>query len=209
MDNIILTIFYILAVPATVILILQTVLLLFGIGDSGSEFDFDADADVDLDCDGGFDCDHDVSDDFSPDAAGRFGGAGLQLFTVRGIIAFLAVGGWAGAAALGMGAKLWLAPIIAVAAGFLAMVLVAWFFKMAIRLQSSGNIRLSNAVGKSGEVYMTVPANTAGKGKINAVVQERYLEIDAVTQGDSELKFGQRVKVVGLYDANTVIVEAE
>jgi len=198
MDNIILTIFYVLAVPATVILILQTVLLFFGIGDDG--------ADVDGDCDGGFDCD-DVPDDFESDTAGSFEGKGIRLFTLRGIIAMLAVGGWAGVAAIQFGAPWWLAVIAAAVLGFLAMLLVAYCIKWALKLQSSGNIRYDNAVGKIGEVYMNIPAGNSGKGKINVVVQERYAEIEAVTNADRELRHGERVRVTGMADGNTVIVE--
>ncbi len=197
MDNIILTILYVLAIPSTVVLVLQTVLLLFGIGGE--------DMDVDTDCDGGFDCD-DIPDDFESDAVGNFGDSGLRLFTVRGIIAFLAVGGWAGIAALQLEAPWWLALIAFAALGFGAMVLVAWCIKLALRLQSNGNIRLANAVGLTGEVYMTIPAG-GGKGKVNVVVQERYAEIDAVSADGGEIKSGERIKVVGTADDNTVIVE--
>ncbi len=200
MSEILLKIFYIMAVPATVVLILQTVLLFFGIGDDG--------ADIDGDCDGGFDCD-DVPDDFESDAVGSFEGKGIRLFTMRGIIALLAVGGWAGVTALEVGAPWWLAIPAAALIGFLAMVLVAYCIRWALKLQSSGNIRYDNAVGLVGEVYMNIPANNSGKGKINVVVQERYTEIEAVTNADRELHHGEKVRVVGMADGNTVIVEAE
>ena len=192
--------FYVLAIPASVMLVLQTILLLFGIGDDG--------ADMDPDCDGGFDCD-DVPDDFESDAVGSFEGRGIRLFTLRGIIALLAVGGWAGVAAMQLGAPWWLALIAAAVLGFLAMVFVAYCIRWALRLQSSGNIKYENAVGLTGEVYMNIPANNSGKGKINVIVQERYIEMDAVTSGDRDLRYGDRVIVTGMADENTAIVEAE
>ena len=200
MENIVNTILHIFAVPATVILILQTVMLLFGLGGG--------DGDLDTDCDGGFDCD-DVPDDFEADAAGNFGDGGLRLFTMRGIVAFFAVGAWAGIAALQMGAPVWASIITFLAVGFLAMVGVAYFIKWSLKLQSNGTLKYSNAIGLVGEVYMTVPASGSGKGKINVVLQERYAEIEAVTNCDRELKFGEQVKIVGLADSNTVLVEPQ
>lgn len=198
MNSVLLTVFYILAVPATVIMLLQIVLLFFGIGDDGS--------DMDPDCDGGFDCD-DVPDDFESDALGSFEGKGLRIFTLRGLVAMLAVGGWAGIAAMELGLPWWLALIAAALLGFLAMLLVAFCIRWALRLQRSGNIKYENAVGLIGEVYMTVPANSSGKGKINVVVQERYVEMDAVTTGETELKYGEMVKITDLADDSAVVVE--
>jgi len=205
MDNIVYTILYVFAIPSTVILVLQTVMLLFGLG-GGADGDVDVGCDGDIDCDGGFDCD-DVPDDFETDAAGNLGDGGLKLFTVRGIVAFFAVGGWAGIASMQMGAPFWLGIIIFLVVGFLALLLVAYFIKWALRLQSNGTMNYKNAVGLVGEVYMTIPANNTGKGKINLVLQERYAEIEAVTASDRELVYGEKVRVVNVADDNTLIVE--
>ena len=77
-------VFYIIAIPATLILILQTILLLFGMGhDSETDIDHDVDHDIG---------DHDAAGD------GANHEAGLRILTVRGIVAFLAVCGWVGVA---------------------------------------------------------------------------------------------------------------
>lgn len=205
-------ILYVVAVPATVILILQTILLLFGLGNGGADADSDFDVDTDLDTD------IDVDADGIPDSAelemdndldGAMGDSGLRLFTVRGMVAFFAVGGWAGIAALELGAPHWAAVLIAVLFGLAALILVAFFFKWAMKLRSNGSLNIKNAVGKTGEVYMTVPANAKGRGKVNVIIQERYTELDAITKGDSDLKYGTRVKITALADGNTVVVEAE
>ena len=220
MQDTVLTILYAVAIPSTVILVLQTLLLLFGLG-HGADADADGDVDVDFDHDGDFiDLDHDgIPDDLDSDvdadlSAGHLHGAhlhdsGLRLFTVRGMVAFFAVGGWGGIAALEMGAPGWLALTAALVLGVAALLLVAVFFKWAISLQSNGTIDLNNAVGCTGEVYLTVPAENAGKGKVNVIIQQRYSEIDAVTKCSRSLKYGERVRVVAMADSNTVIVEPE
>ena len=56
---------------------------------------------------------------------------------------------------------------------------------------------------------MTVPANGEGKGKVNVVVQERLVELEAVTESDRALRFGEAIKVTRLAGNNTVVVEPE
>ena len=226
MENTVYLVFYALAVPATVILILQTVLLLFGLGhnadadvDSDTDFDVGHGDFVDLDHDGipdvghdfGHDFGHDVGHDIGHDHDGHFHDghvhdSGLRLFTVRGMVAVFAVGGWAGIAALELGAPQWLAVIAALVMGCAALVLVALFFKWALSLQSNGTVEMSKAVGNAAEVYMTVPANNSGKGKINVIIQEKMVEMDAVTNDGEALKYGTRVTVTGMADGNTAIV---
>ena len=218
-------IFYIVAVPATVILVLQTILLLFGLGhgdadldsDTGGldgHFDLGGHSDAHLDLGGHSDLDlngngipDSLEADVDHDAGGMHGDTGLRLFTVRGLVAFFAVGGWSGIAALELGASRFVAVIAAVLMGTAALVLVALFLRWALSLQYNGTLNMHNAVGKTGEVYLTVPAKNGGRGKVNVIVQERLVELDAVTSDERALRFGERVRVVGMADENTIIVE--
>lgn len=180
--NLLQRVFAYLAIPATLVLAIQSVMVLFGFGDG-----------ADTDADG------------VPDAMeGPDSGDGLALFTVRGIVAFFAVGGWTGIV-LGGGAH----PALAVAAAFLAggaaTVVIALLFKSMSRLQASGNLDLKAAVGLTGRVYLTVPAD--GCGKVNLTLQERFCELDAVTRGGEALPSGIQVRVTGLLDEQTLIVE--
>ena len=109
------------AFPATALLLIQMVLTLIGLG-----HDADADLDLTIDIDG--DGVPDIPDISAADAASIGDhdagvGAGLQLFSLRGIIALFAVGGWVGLAFLRSGTDRGLAVLLAVAAGALAMVL--------------------------------------------------------------------------------------
>ena len=73
-------------------------------------------------------------------------------------------------------------------------------------LQGSGNLQIENTVGKTAEVYLTVPAARSGAGKVNVYVQERYAEMEAVTDSAAPLKTGERVKIVGTMGEGTVVV---
>lgn len=204
-------VFAYIALPATIILILQTLLVLFGLGDHDA--DTDAGAGLDLDGDGIPDIPDagagvDLDGDGVPDAAegGAGGGSGLMLFSLRGILAFFAVGGWAGVAAAGIINSALFAAACALIAGIVALYAVALLFKYTARLQSAGNLNLLNAVGKTATVYITIPAARAGAGKVHVVLQERYSELDAVTDSESPLRAGTTVEIVGIADENTLLV---
>ena len=61
--------------------------------------------------------------------------------------------------------------------------------------------------GKTGEVYLTIPSNRAGVGKITAVVQSALRELDAVTDADEPIKTGTQIKIVSVLNQNTVVVK--
>lgn len=175
-------------IPATLILVIQTVLLMFGIGDGEG-----ADADIDPD---GFDLGEAASAD-----------NGLTLFTVRGIVAMFCVGGWAGIVFVDLGLSNLLSIILSSVCGIAALVGIAYLMKAVLRLQSSGNIRLGSALGKVGEVYIPIPPKGEGKGKISITVQDRLIEIDAISGGTEPLKTGEAVRVVSTDESGLVVVE--
>ena len=218
------------AIPMTLIMILQMILLLAG-GGSGDSADSDFDSDFDTDFDADFDTDLDA--DFDVDSGGgfdasnldysgtehninycndpthdHFGGHGshLKLFTIRGIVAFFAIGGWAGLAAMAGDVPEFWAVQIAIVAGAAAMLFAAYSIKFIVKMQSDGTIRQQNALGSMATVYMTIPPSRKNTGKINLVVQDRFVELDAVTDSEEALKANTEVKVVGLTDDSILIV---
>ena len=122
------------AIPATLVLVVQTLLLLFGIGDN------DLDDGIDL------------NDNGMIDTPGDGGGDGLMLFSLRGIMAMAAIGGWSGLVMHEAGINLVITIFLACAFGFMALVAIAYLMKLSLRLQSSGNIDLGYAIGKVGSV---------------------------------------------------------
>ena len=79
-------------------------------------------------------------------------------------------------------------------AGVGMMLLVAWLFSLQAKLHQDGNVRPEGAVGKNARVYLTVPGQNSGKGKITVSLQERTAEYAAVTDG-TELPTGTDVIV--------------
>ncbi|MBE6884986.1 MAG: hypothetical protein E7487_10305 [Ruminococcaceae bacterium] len=177
-------IFTLMAVPATVVMIIQAVLLLFGIGGGG---------DVDIDVD-------DISD-INADA-----GEGLSLISVRGIVAFFSVGGWAGLVCELGNLPTVFSALIATAAGLAALIGVALLFRSIMKLQTNGNIVIENAMGKRAKVYIPVPPRGEGSGKVTILLQNSFVELDAVNEGDRRLGTNETVTVCAVEDDNTVVV---
>ncbi len=131
-------------------------------------------------------------------------GDALRLFTVRGIVAFLSVGGWMGVVAIDWNLPGILAVILALAVGWLALWFVAWIIRAFVRMQQSGNVIMENAVGKDGDVYLTIPVN--GCGKVNVIVQDRFCEMDAVSKSDRAIKTGEKITVLAVASEGVLLV---
>ena len=130
----------------------------------------------------------------------------FSALSVRSIIAFFTFFGWTGVLALNNEFSIWFAVLFASISGLAAMFLVAYMMFKFAQLEQSGTLNLYNALDKPGEVYLTIPANEKGVGKIHLLVDGRIREIDAVTSGEL-LKTGAHVKVVDILDGNVLKVE--
>ncbi len=200
------------AIPATLILLIQTIMMLIGLG-SGSDADVDGDidTDVDVDVDTDVDVDADVGDgvfgdDLPEGDLDPSGFDGLRIFSVRGIIAFFVVFGWMGIALDSANISSYITLPVSIAAGFAVMVLIAFLFKAIMKLESSGNIDIRNALGVSGTVYLKIPAKREGSGKVNVMIQGSYCERDAVTDNEESLPTGSEIVVTGFSGQNTLVV---
>lgn len=192
------------AIPFTLVLIIQAILTIIGLGgDHDASFDSHDIGGHDMGADGHVDA---HIDGHAGHEAGSEDVGGFQFFTVRGIVAFFCVFGWTGYAldhpSLGIAATL----LISTAAGLLAMLVIGLMFYAVRRMQSSGNIRYGNAIGRSAEVYIPVPAKRGGKGKVMVEIQERLVEAEAVTDEEEKLKTGETVTVIGNI-GNTLIIK--
>jgi hypothetical protein len=135
---------------------------------------------------------------------------GLQLFSVRTLsagVGFFGVGGLAGLSLAGhslFGACVALG--LGVALGFAAMAGVAAAMRAMLRFDDDGTVRIEGAVGTSGDVYLTIPADKAGMGKVHVPVQNRIVEYQALTPHRDALPTGARILVVDVVGPDTVVV---
>ena len=198
-------IFYCIAIPATLILLIQTVLMFVGIGDDadgGIEDVGDATADDLPDAgDGVFgeNVDHDLHDFQGLD--------GLRIFTMRGIVAFFVVFGWVGVAMDASGAALWLTLPIAFVCGFAMMLLLAFLLRAIMKLRSDGNTDNRNAIGTAGKVQLTIPPARTGEGKVHVMLQGSYVERNAVTDETEAIPTGCEIVVIGVSGQTDLVVK--
>jgi hypothetical protein len=74
-------------------------------------------------------------------------------------------------------------------------------------MRSDGTRQINNAIGAVGTVYVTLPASRVGGGQINVTVGGRLETLSALNAGLRVVPSGEKVKVVGVIDTNTVLVE--
>jgi membrane protein implicated in regulation of membrane protease activity len=183
---------FVVAVSATMIMVLFIVLMLIGF--DNSEFDGIDDIDTDFDIDS-------VNDEPLSDIVG------LKVFTIRGTLAFISIGSWVTMLFVDIVEQTWLATLIGAIAGFIAAYLLAFALRQAMKLESSGNLDYRKAIGKTATVYLRVPKLKSGKGKVNLIIDGRYSEIDAMTDEEEDLNVNQDVKVVEVYNDTILIVK--
>jgi len=163
--------YWIIAVPSTLIFLIQMMLLMFG---------FDVD---DADVDGAGDVDMDVDGD-----------AGFHLFTVRNLVIFLTIFSWSGISFSESGFATGITMAISFVIATVVMLFVAWMFKKISTLGESGNFKIQKAMGCTGTVYIPIPAK--GKGKVQAKVDGRLVELDAISDHEEDLSTGLMVEII-------------
>jgi hypothetical protein len=212
------TLFIICAVLGGTILVCQTLLTLLGL--AGDSMHLDLPHDVG----------HDVGGDFHADAGGLHDAAGhadsaaadghdappqdghgsswlFAMISFRTVIAAMAFFGLAGLAARDAGFAPPAVLGLAASAGFGAMYGVYWMMQCLYRLRSDGTVRVRGAVGRQATVYLRIPAERSGMGKILINLQNRTMEYDAMTSG-KELPTGTEVVVVNLISSSMLEVQA-
>jgi membrane protein implicated in regulation of membrane protease activity len=171
------------AVLGGALFIVRTILSLVGMGDH--------------DVDGG---DFDVSETHA-DADSSF-----RLFSLHGLTGFFMMFGLVG---LGLSRQFWVPDIVAGVAGILAGLATTWvigkLFQSMGKLQSDGTLRMSDAMGQQGKVYLTIPAS--GTGQVQVAFQGRVMMYDAVSADKKTIKTGEPVVVIDIVGGNTLVVE--
>ena len=75
-------------------------------------------------------------------------------------------------------------------------------------LQADGTVQMSDAIGCPGIVYLTIPGQRDGAGKVTVKVAERTMEYRAVTKGEP-LKTGTSVVVTAVVSEDTLEVKSQ
>ncbi len=134
-------------------------------------------------------------------------GIGIQFFTFKNTMAFFTLFGWTGIACLDNGFSAGAATTIAFMAGLAMMTLMAFLFLWISKLAESGTLKIENAVGNIGEVYLSIGANRSRIGKISIDVQGSKRELSALTDEKEDLKQGEVIRVTAVVSGEILLIE--
>ena len=150
---------------------------------------------------------HDGVDAHHDGGHGHTGSAseGLNLLSVRALAAGMGFFGVGGMAGMATGLGLIAALPIGVVLGFAAMVGTALVTRWMLRLEDDGTVSIDGAVGATGTVYLAIPGDRKGAGKVLLTLQNRTVEYQAVTSRDA-LPTGAPILVVDVVGPDTVDV---
>ena len=183
------------AIAGGTLLVCQFLLGLLGLGDH-----HDAPGDHDVHDAGGHDA-HGGHDDHDTHNSWLVG-----VLTFRSLVAALTFFGLAGlAATVNFNQEPPLSLAIALAAAVGALFGVAYLMRSLHRLKADGTVRIERAVGQNGTVYLTIPAQKAGVGKVTLSLQNRTVEYQAVTP-HQQLATGSKIVVTAVLGPDTVEV---
>lgn len=150
------------------------------------------------------DIDFDGMDSDVPDAID--GGHGMNLLTFRNLVNFCLGFGWTAVLLQGkVAAGLLMTIAILVGVGLVALIM--YLFKWISGMQQTGTINVyKSAVGCQGTVYLTIPGERKGEGKVQITIAGSVREYAALTDSDT-LKTGTPIKVIEVINASTLLVE--
>lgn len=174
--------FWYIAIPTSIIFIIQTIITFSGL---------------------------DIADGVDTDFHGdTHAGGDFQLFSLRNLINFLLGFSWTG---ISFYTTIGDQPILLIVASFIVGVLFVVLFFLVIKqvqkLAEDNSFKITNTLNKTAEVYLTIPENKKGKGKIMISVNGAFHELEAMTEQE-RIPSGAIVKVIKIENNNILIVES-
>jgi membrane protein implicated in regulation of membrane protease activity len=177
--SLVLKIYWGIAVPFTVFFVLQLILSFLG-GDSPDDL---PDAEVESD--------H---------------GIGFQFFTLKNLVGFFTIFGWAGIACINAGWSVGASIFISTLSGLAMMGVMAGLFYLLMKASADGTMRFDKAIGQVGEVYLTIQSKRGGLGKVQVKVMGSLRTLDAMTDDESDIPTGKIVTVSSIAGDNILLV---
>ncbi len=175
-------VYWLVAIPSTLIFLVILIMTIFG-ADIGGDVETDVDASL---ADGD--------------------GISFQFLSLKNIVGFFTMFGWSGLGFLHTGLAVWLVIILSALCGFLMMLAMAALFYFMSKLAETGTLKMENAIGRSGEVYLTIPAKREGVGKVQLSVQGSLQTLDAITDEQESIRTSSVIEVVDVIADQILLV---
>lgn len=165
------SVYWAFAISGTILFIISVLLSVFGVSSDIGDADMDMDGEIDLP---------------HPDT----GFLDLKFLSFRTVLAFLTMFGWGGVV---FGEHGWIGLVGAFLCGTVMMVIAAFVIAGLLKLQQNGTASNTSMVGKFGTVYLTIPGNRSGAGKVNVNLGSATHEIRAFA--DAPVATGRKVRI--------------
>ena len=178
--------YWTIAIAVSVVFAIQVALTLIGLGDT------DADADI--------------SDMGDGNGETMDTGGAIQLFTIRNTVNFLLGVGWGGVCLSSVIQNRFLLALAAIVCGCIMVGAFIIMYKQLMKLEGNGSYRIEESVGQVCEVYMRIPANRSGSGKVQISFHGSVQELPAQTEGEA-ISSGTKVRVKEVINKAVLIVE--
>lgn len=176
-----LTIFWFIAIPTSIVFIIQTIMTFIGTDASdGLSADFDSNLET-------------------TDTP-------FQVFSLRNLINFLLGFSWTGISFYNTIANASLLILLSTVIGVLFVLFFFIIIKQIQRFAEDNSFTYSKTINKTGEVYLTIPENRSGYGKVLISVNGSVHELEAMTEHD-KIESGKLIKVVKIESDKILIVE--
>lgn len=173
--------FWFIAIPVTLIFLVQTIMTFIGVdATDGIEADFDG--------------------DFEPQDAP------FQVFSLRNLVNFLLGFSWTGIAFHNLIESKVLLILLAMVIGCVFVYLFFLVIRILMRLSENNSFKINDVVNKTAEVYIPIPEQKRGKGKVMVSVKGSVHELEAMTEGQ-RIASSTIVKIVKV-EENILFVEA-
>ncbi|MDR0832777.1 MAG: serine protease [Candidatus Symbiothrix sp.] len=174
--------YWIIAGVASLLFVIQTIMSFVGMDSDGLDVDFDGSGSGEVHAD-----------------------ASYPFFSVRSLVNFFLGVGWGGVCFYDtFTSNLWVI-VAAVVTGIVLVLIFLVIFKQMMRLKRDNTFQIGETVGKTADVYLAIPGEKSGRGKIQISVRGAFHEIDAQTAGE-RIPTGGIVRVEKVIDSQTVLV---
>ncbi len=127
----------------------------------------------------------------------------FRFFSLFSISAFLFTGGCIGMWSHSIFNSSIVSLILFILAGGVVSLLIQFIMRAMLKLQTSGNVQLSNAVGQTATVYLKIPVG--GKGQVEITIQDRKKILSAMTEDSEEIPTGTKVTVTSVSSSCLVV----
>ena len=173
--------FWFIAIPASVIFIIQAIMTFAGMDSSdGISADFDSNLD-------------------HTDAP-------FQLFTFRNLVHFLMGFSWTGISFYSTITNTALLMTVSIGVGVAFVAAFFFIISQIQKLAENNSFRIENTLHQTGSVYLTIPARRSGKGKVQVSVRGSFHELDAITEKE-KIESSAVIRIVKIESNNLVVVE--